>query len=162
MNAGIFIAPTEPTVCWICGSQDKLTHEHKIKASDIRRVFGNQSVKVVADEQIRVAQGPKSKHLKFKSRICLNCNSAITQDADRAYDTLITALRDAGADFNDIEGALNRILIPASSSYLPTFRYFAKLLGCHLADFGAPIPTHLAAFVAGKTDTNCIWLRTSR
>jgi hypothetical protein len=42
--------------------------------------------------------------------------------------------------------------------YIPLFRYFAKQLGCHLADIAAPIPVHLSRFVAKKNAKNCIWL----
>jgi hypothetical protein len=45
---------------------------------------------------------------------------------------------------------------------LPIFRYFAKILGCYLADIGAPVPFHLSRFVAKRTNRNCIWLGVRR
>ena len=46
-----------------------------------------------------------------------------------------------------------------SAPYLNIFRYFAKLLCCHLAEVKAPRPVHMSKFATGKNDRNCIWLR---
>jgi hypothetical protein len=49
------------------------------------------------------------------------------------------------------------VLAEGGPLYLPVSRYFAKLLGCQLADAGAPIPRRLSRFVAKRTTRNCIW-----
>lgn len=109
----------------------------------------------------KVAQGLNSKYLKFENPICERCNSFVTQESDRAYDQLIEQLERGGSNseefyriFSDARFCKGTQLQP----YIPLYRYFAKLLGCQLADMGAPIPFHLSRFVAKETDRNCIWL----
>ncbi|HEY1983349.1 MAG TPA: hypothetical protein VGH13_24975 [Xanthobacteraceae bacterium] len=103
-----------------------------------------------------------SDRLKFKNSICERCNSSVTQDSDRAYDQFILQMERSSADaeefyqvFSDARFCKGRGL----HVYLPLFRYFAKQLGCQLADIGAPIPLHLSKFVAKRTNRNCIWLK---
>jgi hypothetical protein len=45
-----------------------------------------------------------------------------------------------------------------SEPYLNVFRYFSKLLSCHMAEVNAPIPVTLAKFSIGDNDINRIWL----
>lgn len=152
-------------VCWICGSRSNPSREHKFKASDLRRHFGEGELRIRAFDDdraiVKKAQGLGSKYLKFESSICEKCNSSVTQESDRAYDQFITQLEldDANAQewfrvFSDPRFCEGVELYPA----LPIFRYFAKILGCQLADIGAPIPLHLSRFVAKRTNRNCIWL----
>lgn len=151
--------------CWICGSTSELSREHKIKASDIRRQFGREAV-VIGHESINLdekkhVQGPNSKHLKYESTICGNCNSYVTQESDRAYDKFISLIEAKGSS----EAAIQEVLADPefaekSRLFIPLFRYFAKRVGCHLAELNAPIPVHLSRFVAKKNDKNCIWLET--
>lgn len=151
--------------CWICGSKSSPTREHKFKASDLRRHFGTTTVHVRAGEgtDVRVAQGPSSSHLKYESTICERCNSATTQESDRAYDRLIEYIERNGSDIAAITNAFNQPEFQVGAQlYIPVFRYFAKLLGCHLADIRAPIPIHLSRFVAKKNAKNCIWLDVRR
>jgi hypothetical protein len=109
----------------------------------------------------RRAQGLDSKHLKFMSIICQPCNSTITQASDRAYDKFVQIVEAAGDSEAAIGAAYAYIdALKGTDEYTSLFRYFAKLLGCHLADIGAPIPTHLSRFVGKKTNRNCIWLGT--
>jgi hypothetical protein len=110
----------------------------------------------------KFVQGPKSDALKFNASICEPCNNKVTQQSDKAYDefVLLSEKMAEGGDspyeaFNDPRFQKNGAL------YIPLFRYFAKIIGCRLAELGAPIPTHLARFVGKKTSRNCIWL-TSR
>jgi hypothetical protein len=149
-----------PDRCWICGSTDSLSREHKYKASDLRRHFQSEGMRIFAegDNTPRIAQGPKSDALKFHSPICNACNSANTQAADRAYDLLVTTIEADGGDLTAIDATLATHLREDGPHYTDTFRYFAKLLGCHLADLPAPIPKRLCEFVKGETDLNCIWL----
>jgi len=108
----------------------------------------------------RIAQGPKSKTLHFDAKLCGACNSRATQPAGLAFDKLHSEARrrfDQGNDPSAVfespefrrEGAL----------YLDAFRYFAKLMCCHLAELGSPRPVHMSEFARGKNDTNCVWLQ---
>jgi hypothetical protein len=91
-----FVYAPKPGCCWICGRADGSTREHKFKASDLQRHFGRDEMHVFTDGDFRgparVAQGPKSDHLKFQSPICEVCNSSLTQESDRAYDAFIKAV----------------------------------------------------------------------
>ena len=160
---GIFVTAYDKLQCWICGSKDNPTREHKFKASDIRRHYGRQTMYVAREEEDGFrslhAQGPNSKHLKFESVICHHCNSTLTQASDRAYDQFVQVV---GSE-SQAEIASQRAYeyledAKGSEEYINLFRYFAKLLGCHLADMAAPVPTHLSKFVAREIDRNCIWL----
>lgn len=41
---GIFFEPYQEGRCCLCGSDDSLTGEHKIKASALRKIFGKDSM----------------------------------------------------------------------------------------------------------------------
>lgn len=160
----MFLSKPSTGTCWICGSP-ATTHEHKFKASDIRRLFGSDLMFVHRNGDdialARAARGPRSAHLKYSSPICERCNSATTQESDRAYDKFITHIENEGATESAISSAFSLPEFQKSGeSYIPLFRYFAKLIGCHLADIDAPIPTHLSKFVRKASARNCIWLAT--
>lgn len=161
---GIFFVPYQEGACCLCGATKHLTGEHKIKASVIKEEFGSDSMVIrgSADSggSTRFAQGPKSKELHFSSRLCKKCNGARTQAADQEYDYFYRVARDyleKGLDpnlaFRDYRYKNNPL------SQINIFRYFAKLLCCHLAEMQAPRPVHISKFALGRTDTNCIWLK---
>ncbi|WP_374303295.1 hypothetical protein [Ferrovibrio sp.] len=159
---GVFTYKSSIDSCWLCHSSMKPSREHKFKATDIRRHFGSDSMYVATfsgDKRARLAQGPNSKNLKYRSVICENCNSSVTQESDFAYDSFIRAI-----EKNDATGFGAHLVWQqeefkeGGSLYIPLFRYFAKLLGCHLADIEAPIPRHLIRFVKKETERNCIFL----
>lgn len=110
-------------------------------------------------DSFKTAHGVKSNSLKFRTKICDRCNSNVTQESDRAFDALRKELSDYSA-----EEIQNQKIWSAPDFklgglyYTPMFRYFAKLLGCHLAEIGAPIPVHLSNFVRKHSPANCIWL----
>lgn len=108
----------------------------------------------------KVAQGPKADTLKFEATICNACNSAVTQESDRAYDAFIQQF--AGTQDDASIEAVFSDLAQDEARARPVFRYFAKLLGCHLADLGAPIPRRLVDFVLCRSEQNCIWLQVRR
>jgi hypothetical protein len=110
-------------------------------------------------EPMRLAQGIRSKHLKFRSVICERCNTSVTQESDRAFEQFVDLIEQNGSDYQAFRIAFDDPRFrPEGSLYTPLFRYFGKAIGCHLADDGAPIPVHLSRFVRGSTDRNCIWL----
>ena len=161
----LFVRSTSKAICWICGSLFKPSREHKFKASDLRRHFGKGKLHVATFEDdpsnFRVAQGLGSSHLKFESQICEKCNSAVMQESDRAYDQFIGQLERDDESARQLLEAFSAPVLPSGTKYhsvLPIFRYFAKILGCQMADAGAPIPKNLSQFVAKRTDKNCIWL----
>lgn len=166
-NKGLFVRRYGVDQCWICGSTERPTREHKFKASDLRRKYGNQVLYVGREVDggfsSRRAQGIGSDLLKFKSTICERCNSAATQASDRAYDKFVQFVESHEDEEIAIDAAYKYIdEIGGSPEYTSLFRYFGKILGCHLADIGAPIPVHLSRFVATKTARNCIWLGTRK
>ena len=111
-------------------------------------------------ESYRHAQSPNSKAFHFAARVCEDCNNARTQPADIAFD-----------DFNaQASSLLKRGLDPAGVFddprfrpsggllYLNVFRYFAKLMCCHLAEMGAPFYEAIADFAIGISDANFVLL----
>lgn len=159
----MFLQRFPNNTCCLCGSSKRLTHEHKIKASVLRKEFGDKSLVVgvmdSTEEKMKPAQSTNSKRLKFSISICETCNTSPTQQADKEFDRFhqialenVKALKDPLSVF-ELE-----CYSQGSESYLNVFRYFAKLLSCHLAEINAPIPILLARFSIGKIASNCIWL----
>lgn len=73
--------------CCLCGEKGIPTGEHKIKAAMLKEEFGKAQLSVHRGDGLgqsgRIAQSIKSKHLKFKPRICQACNSDRTQLPDK-------------------------------------------------------------------------------
>lgn len=159
----MFFEPFRSDACCLCGSTEKLTGEHKIKASALKSEFGDAQLVIgrlgEPSERFRSAQSVKSKALHFGSKLCSPCNSARTQGPDKEFDLfhreasrLLAAGDDPKIAFDQDRYAIG------SDSYLNVFRYFAKLLCCHLADSGAPRRVRMARFALGLDKRNCIWL----
>ena len=159
----MLMRPYSADICWICAQGGVMSREHKFKASDLRRHFGKAGMVVGRtgrDGKLRSAQGIRSKRLMFESPICHRCNSVVTQAADRAYDRFIARLENLHQQGNDLASLTEEESYGAGAEdKLAVRRYYAKILGCHLADFRAPIPLRLAEFVVGRTDDACIELR---
>lgn len=160
---GIMFEPYRQEACCLCGSTKDLTGEHKIKASALRAEFGTDLMAIGRfgdpTNHVRLAQSSKSKVLHFTARICSPCNTARTQAADREFDRFHQAARALIAQREDPKLVFNNERYAVGSeNYLNVFRYFAKLLCCHLAELGAPRPRHMSRFALGQTSTNCIWL----
>jgi len=159
----MLFANYNPSACALCGATNDLTGEHKIKASAVKNVFGTESMVISTfgepSTQYRHAQGPKSKAFHFTSQLCADCNGSRTQGPDREFDKFHSSalgLYNHGKDpafVFDVPG-----YEIGSKSYLNIFRYFAKLLCCHLAEVGAPRPIHMSNFAIGRSSANCIWL----
>jgi hypothetical protein len=160
---GITFEAYKDSACCLCGSTVNLTGEHKIKASALRKEFGADSMVIgrfgQPNDRMKPAQSVKSKALHFEARMCAVCNNAKTQAADLEFDmfhegarTLLAAGKDPKLVFDDRRYAID------STPYLNVFRYFAKLLCCHLAELGAPRPIHMSRFARGIEDANCVWL----
>ena len=160
----IFFEPYRPDVCCLCGSSDRLTGEHKIKASVLKAEFPERDMVIgnfsFTPRRGKPVQGPKSKALYFTAGICAKCNGSRTQQADNEFDRfhspayrLISQNKDPTTLFQ------NERYAKGSPPYLNFFRYFAKLLCCHLAQTNAPRPMHLSRFAIGSSNTNCVWVQ---
>jgi hypothetical protein len=165
MRTEFFLRRSAKEICWICGSAANPTREHKFKASYLRRNFrGGMYVGIAgADEPMRLAQGVRSKHLKFRSVLCEACNTSVTQESDCAFEEFVDLIESTGADDGAVARAFDDPRFrPGGRLYTPLRRYFGKLIGCHLADNGAPVPLHLSRFVAKLTDEDRIWMEVRR
>lgn len=160
---GIFFEPNSMDACCLCGATENLTGEHKIKASALRSEFGQDRMTIGTDgtpeEELRHAQGPKSEQFHFKARLCRDCNSKVTQPADREFEQFH---REARGLFDNGKDPMLAFKLarytPGAAPYLNVFRYFAKLLCCHMADVAAPRRHLMTRFARGESDLNCIWL----
>lgn len=152
--------------CALCGSTESLTGEHKIKASLIKQEFQNRPASFFGKDTTRrpkLAQGPKSKIYHFNSKICVHCNASATQRADTAFDRLHLSMKqlyESGCELTDENHRPNHSE-PADSE-LDTFRYFAKILCCFMAESGGPRPTPVALFAIGKLHDNPVFLRITK
>lgn len=128
------------SVCWICGDEGE-TREHRAKASDLRAILPSPKrenpifLHTATRRNIKVGS-LKAKALKFKHRICLNCNSARTQPHDRAWETFSDALRSrtppvAIGQFVRCNGVFRS---DTSKWMLRLHLYFVKLFGCQIAE----------------------------
>ncbi len=112
---------------------------------------------------MRFAQSAKSKELHFEARLCAKCNNERTQAADREFDHFhaqVQAYLEEGRDAHEVFEDVR--YVKGSEPYLNIFRYFAKLLCCHVADLGGPRRAHAARFALGQVNQNCIWLEIKR
>lgn len=159
---GVFFEAFQSDACCLCGGQGSLTGEHKIKASALRKVFGKDRMVIRSfDGQSapRSAQGPKSEAFHFSSRICVPCNGARTQAADREFDRFHELVSSRVSEGQDPASVFE---LPQYSvgteAYLNVFRYFSKLLCCHVAQSFGPRPLDLSRFAIGLASKNVVWL----
>jgi len=162
-NQTMFLQRYPITSCCLCGSTEKLTGEHKIKASALRQEFGNEALVVgvsgPAEGKMKSAQSTNSKHLKFNVSICEACNTSRTQLADREFDHFHElAMKKVGSNEDPLSIFEMERYSVDSEPYLNVFRYFAKLLCCHIAEVNGPIPATLAEFAIAENSFNRIWL----
>lgn len=159
----IFSKSNQIESCCLCGSSDSLTGEHKIKASALKKIFGNNAMVIgnIDDGSIlRTAQGPKSKAFHFSARMCSLCNGSRTQPADQEFDrfhTLVSSLLSNGRDPSEVFNMPQYNL--GSEANLNVFRYFSKILCCQVAEAGGPRPLEACEFAIGKTNRNIIFLQ---
>lgn len=145
--------------CCLCGSSDSLTGEHKIKASALRDIFQHNQMVIVGDDYQRIAQGVKSKEFHFSAPLCSVCNGARTQDADREFDRFhkivtryILENKNPSLVFELPEYRID------SENYLNVFRYFSKILCCHIAESHGPRVLEACQFAIKEKNHNIISL----
>lgn len=159
---GILFEPYQVESCCLCGSGESLTGEHKIKASALRKIFGKDAMFIgnFDGESIpRLAQGPKSRAFHFSARMCSLCNGTRTQAADHEFDrfhALVFSFLSEGRDPSSVFSLPQ--YTSGSEEYLNVFRYFAKLLCCHVAESCGPRPLEACEFAIGQTKRNIIFL----
>lgn len=158
----VFVAHS-PDLCCLCGSPEKLTGEHKIKASIIRSLFSGKPMMIGSfngGDRLRLAQSSKSKALHFRSKICAACNSTRTQDADLEFARFDKVARELLVQGVDPASAFDYPRYTVDSApYLNAFRYLAKVLACHIAEADGPRFTALVDFAIGRSNVNYVRAR---
>jgi hypothetical protein len=159
---GFLFEPYHRGRCCLCGSRDALTGEHKIKASALRSIFGRDEMVIGRFDSIqafRSAQGPKSRAFHFEARMCASCNEARTQGSDLEFDRFHQEVMSQIAKGNAPASVFDLPRYAKDSDpYLNIFRYFAKLLCCHVAESGGPRTLALSEFAIAKVDHNPVLL----
>lgn len=140
------------STCWWCG-QAADSREHRVKASQLKRMFRTSEFLVLDDTvggRPTRQNGLKSKPILFDKVLCAQCNNSRSQPFDRAYDTFVDKVWDdpdyfrgrASLDMRDSfssdeEGS--RILA----------RYYMKNIGCRIAEIGFSVPSQIVEFMDG-------------
>ncbi|MGF6591009.1 hypothetical protein [Pseudomonas sp. 2835] len=159
---GFFFEPYQADRCCLCGSSESLTGEHKVKASALRKIFGKDAMVIGSFDGAsnpRSAQGPKSRAFHFSARMCASCNSSHTQGPDHEFDRFHASVSEMLSQGKTPELVFSSPEYEIGSApYLDIFRYFAKLLCCHVAESCGPRPLELSKFAIGKTDRNLVLL----
>ena len=148
-------------VCWWCGAAAD-SREHKWKKSEIKAMYGLAGSEayplILVDDtgNSRTIQGPDSDVVKFEKSLCQNCNNAKSQKFDLAYDRWIGYLR---ANYDQIIESrvidLRDVADAAESDFrLNLARYFAKHIGCRVADKAGKVPASLIAFLNGNSESS--------
>ncbi len=153
-----------PNYCWICGSTEQLSGEHKIKKSNLQRhPMMKPSFMRVATGRDQPIQGLNSKLLKFENAICARCNNQTSQKADRSYDEFrnedSTIVRTTLEDLESMQSHTKEHEVKLSHR-VELARYFGKHLGCALHYQKFPIPRRLSRFVDRRSDAICISVST--
>jgi hypothetical protein len=131
--------------CWICG-QPADSGEHRIKASDLRLVFGHVSQKEPlflhnAMQRNRPIKGIKSDVLKYDARICRVCNNQRTQPYDKAWQQLSEYLSTRPRPIRAGELVKLHKAFPGAvgERMLDVHLFFAKLFGCVIVEHKVPV-----------------------
>lgn len=152
-------------LCWICLDRKPLTGEHKFKASDLRSEFGREKmsklVRGTGIDTLEEIQGVKSKKAKFKNSICANCNGSVTQKADEAYSTFVNSFPNSPKTIEDLYKVFETedFLNGTSKKCIELYRYFGKLLGCHIIENDLVVPENLRSFVACENNEVSVYLK---
>lgn len=152
-------------VCWWCGDVAD-SREHKWKKSEVKGMYGaagSESYPLIwvhEDGTSKTVQGPDSDVLKFEKSLCQNCNNARSQPFDFAYDRWIKYLR---SNYDQIFESrvvdLRDVADDAGGTFrLDLAKYFAKHIGCRVADKAGRVPVSLIAFLNGDSVSSAfVW-----
>lgn len=134
-------APTQPAAtCWICSTRPADSGEHRFKASDVRTIAPrvSQATPVFLQRDSRATNdrvgSAKAERLKFSKSICTECNNALTQPYDLAWERLSEYL------FTNWQMIAKRGSFDLSKPFpggtrvaaLNVHLFFVKLFGCKL------------------------------
>lgn len=134
--------------CWICGLV-ATTKEHKIKKSTLKKIyqkeFQNGEMLHFKNGKYSKIQGVDSNKIKYQKSLCAKCNNEFTHPFDNSYDLFlnyiienyqhITKIRII--NFFDIYGDTFPLM------QLNLFKYFMKIFGCDLIEYGFKVPKDL-------------------
>jgi hypothetical protein len=162
----MFLRAQSSERCCLCARHGKMSGEHKIKASALRRLFGETRFQVVRDSEFydgnKIAQGTRSQIFHFRQKICVQCNGTKSQLADRAFDRMDAALQKLASETplgnadllaSKIDGLL------ADGGFEPdAFRYFSKLICLRIAESQGPTPVFVAKHAIGEFEKNRMWV----
>jgi hypothetical protein len=131
--------------CWICG-QSADSGEHRVKASDLRLVFGHVSQRHPlfmhnAMQRNRPIKGIKSDVLKSDALICRECNNHRTQPYDNAWQQLSTYLSARPEPIRTGDWIKMHKVFPGAVTQrmLDVHLFFAKLFGCIVVERKVPM-----------------------
>ncbi len=130
--------------CWICGKPAE-TGEHLMKVSDLKGLFGhvsqNKPLYVHSDKARNVAKRTvKDPAFKSKALLCSDCNNALSQPYDRAWERLSSELRGRSSIHQGELIKLNKVFKqPTKEAMLDVHLYFVKLFGCRISEHQVPI-----------------------
>ena len=136
--------------CWICSANSN-SSEHKIKRKDFIRLWGKGPYKGddalvhFKDGKQTLIHGPNSKRIKFDNDLCDECNSSFTQPFDLAYDKFIDWF-DLNKDLVYKKRVIDWKIVYGDEfveKQTNLFKYFAKCLGCRIADHCNEVPKDL-------------------
>lgn len=148
--------------CCLCGSDDELTGEHKVKASTLRSVFSGGPLMIgsfAPGTRPRLAQSPKSQAFHFSARVCALCNSTRSQPADVEFALFDETARQRMAEGLDPDALFDEPQYAEEGErYLNVFRYLAKILACQIAEVDGPRILALTQFAIGMTRINPVRL----
>lgn len=131
--------------CWICGDHAD-SREHRVKASDLRRFFGNitPSKPVFFHTESRTnlpIHSAKSDKLKTGKVICQRCNDTRTSKYDDAWEKLSQSIFDGWSNVKKTRRLLLHKAFPGQvgKRSVQFHLYFVKLFGCRIVDEKIPI-----------------------
>lgn len=139
--------------CWICGTSDANSGEHKIKKSDLRDVLGNPSQAAPfyyykPDLTAKAVGSLKADVLKSAAPMCAHCNNTRTQPHDRAWEEMsgwFTRKRKAVRKGEIVRG--NRIFgYDTRRRMRDVHRHFLKTLGCVIVEAKDQAPIDIVPF----------------
>jgi hypothetical protein len=132
-------------ICWICRANAD-SHDHRIKASDLRSIFGHVSQQdplfLHTDlRRNRLVKGLKADTLKSRARICRPCNNQRTQAHDFSWEKLSNYLRSQGRNLKTNERIGLHKVFPGKvkEAMLNVHLYFVKVFGCQMVEHQVPI-----------------------
>ncbi|RWZ67860.1 hypothetical protein ELQ92_00895 [Labedella populi] len=148
-------------VCWWCGAE-ATSREHKWKRTEVTKIFGRghygDDVAWLHDDTVESLRGPKAAGFMFSKSLCHTCNGARSQPFDDAYsiwsdylienhdEILELPLADVAIDFGEVFGTDIDEMLPLLG------RYYAKHIGCRVAENAGRVPDSLIAYLSGEVD----------